>query len=318
MGMKYFIITIDTEGDNLWRWKQGDKIFTENVLFLNRFQDLCNTYGFKPVWLSNYEMISDNRYCDFIRKVESENKGELGMHLHAWNSPPVDFELPVEQDGAPYLIEYPEEIMEKKISYITDYIFDRTGIVPVSHRAGRWAMNHCYYELLSKYGYLVDCSVTPHINWSRSLGQTKSAIGSDYSHSPEKPYFVKTKNGIIAEVPVTVRRIRKLENPFLNGIRNSMSAMVKGKQVWMRPNGKNLEEMLLLIDRITNSSVDYCMFMLHSSELMPGGSPKFSNNEQIDKLYSDLNVLFKYASSNYRGITLRDYAKMHISDERNL
>ena len=40
--MKYFIITIDTEGDDQWNWKYGSKITTENVKYLPRFQKLCN------------------------------------------------------------------------------------------------------------------------------------------------------------------------------------------------------------------------------------------------------------------------------------
>ena len=40
--MKSFIITIDTEGDNLWAYHKGDPIKTENVKFIPRFQDLCN------------------------------------------------------------------------------------------------------------------------------------------------------------------------------------------------------------------------------------------------------------------------------------
>lgn len=45
---KYFIITIDTEGDNLWEWKEGTPIGTENVKYLSRFQELCSQYRFKP------------------------------------------------------------------------------------------------------------------------------------------------------------------------------------------------------------------------------------------------------------------------------
>ena len=29
--MKNFIITIDTEGDNLWSWKEGNKITTKSI-----------------------------------------------------------------------------------------------------------------------------------------------------------------------------------------------------------------------------------------------------------------------------------------------
>ena len=150
--MKHFIITIDTEGDNLWSWKQGDPITTENAKYLQRFQELCDSYGFKPVWLTNYEMISDPVYVDFITKVEQSGTGELGMHLHAWNTLP-EYQLEIRKQGAPYLIEYPADIMEEKIAFLTEQIRTRTGITPVTHRAGRWAMNRTYFELLKKYGY---------------------------------------------------------------------------------------------------------------------------------------------------------------------
>ncbi len=60
------------------------------------------------------------------------------------------YQLEVAQEGAPYLIEYPDDVMEAKIKFLTNLIFERTGIKPVSHRAGRWATNEKYFELLSK------------------------------------------------------------------------------------------------------------------------------------------------------------------------
>lgn len=47
--MKYFIITIDTEGDNLWTYKKGNQVGVENIKYIPRFQELCNKFGFKPV-----------------------------------------------------------------------------------------------------------------------------------------------------------------------------------------------------------------------------------------------------------------------------
>ena len=152
--MKKFIITIDTEGDNQWGWKPGNEITTKNVKYLSRFQSLCNNFGFKPVWLTNYEMIRDKAYIEFITKLEQDKKCELGMHLHAWNTPP-NYDINVAQSGAPYLIEYPDEIMEEKIAAMTDEI-KKVGITPISHRAGRWAMDDRYFDLLVKYGYKVE------------------------------------------------------------------------------------------------------------------------------------------------------------------
>lgn len=313
--MKNFIITIDTEGDNLWSWKEGNKITTKNVKYLQRFQTLCNEYGFKPVWLTNYEMIEDKEYVRFIKSVEESKTGELGMHLHAWNSPPY-FELPVFHQGAPYLIEYPTNIMEEKIAYMTKHIYELTGIKPTTHRAGRWAMNQDYYDFLIKYGYKVDCSVTPHINWEKSVGRTEGASGSDYTNYPEKPYYVKStvNEAVILEIPLTVRKSRKYFVPdcltYKAFIGNILS-MIRGTTLWLRPNGHNLKQMETLIEKVTKSKDDYLMFMLHSSEFMPGGSPTFKTEESIENLFLNLKFIFDNISKEYRGITLREYEERY-------
>jgi len=313
MRMKKFIITVDTEGDNLWSWKNGNHtITTNNTRYLQRFQDLCNTYRFQPVWLSNYEMLCDDEFVSFAKKVEAENQGEIGMHLHAWNSPP-QYDLPEEQKGAAYLIEYPLDVMEEKIQYMTSLIKEKIGVSPVSHRAGRWAMNQSYFDLLIKYGYVVDCSVTPHINWNNAPGQTRNFYGSDYTKCPEIPYDVKTKYGkTIFEVPVTIRKSHQFfwpETPSFKELAKSVWRCVHGKNIWIRPERDNLKQMLYLLNKIEKSDSEYAMFMIHSSELMPGGSPTFQTQESIEKLYADLEVLFSEASQHFEGITLRDFAK---------
>lgn len=311
--MKKVIITMDTEGDNLWKWKLGDLITTQNAMYLQRFQDLCNNYSFKPVWLSNYEMIQDSRFVDFISKVEEKAEGELGMHLHAWNSPPEYKLTNIKQNGAPYLIEYPTEIMEEKIDYLTSLIKARTGIIPTSHRAGRWAMDERYFYLLIKYGYTVDCSVTPGINWCNSVGATPNAVGSDYSECNTSPYWIQFDDKKILEIPVTIRKSHKIflsDKRNLKNICKSAYYGVKGSYLWLRPQKDNLNQMLELIKKIEYSkNDDYIMFMLHSSELMPGGSPNFETDLSIENLYKDLEVLFKYLSNRFEGITLRQYYK---------
>lgn len=305
--MKYFIITIDTEGDNLWQWDKKSLITTKNTLFLSRFQNLCEKYGFKPVWLTNFEMINDPNYVDFINTVEQKGTGEIGMHLHAWNTPP-EYTLPFEQTGLPYLIEYPEEIMRKKVESMTTLIKSNTGITPVSHRAGRWAIDDRYFRILKDYGYKVDCSVTPHINWQHSPGQTY-INGSDYSNHPEQPYWIDKEKKLL-EVPVSIRKSHSFilpENLTLKDFLRSCKRTFCGQYIWLRPNGQNEKSLLHLIDLIYNSNSDYIMFMLHSSELMPNGNPTFRTNESIEMLYKVLDTVFYKASNYFTGITLRDY-----------
>ena len=101
-----FIITIDTEGDDLWA--NPREITTRNSQYLPRFQSLCERFRFKPVYLANYEMAMSDVFVEFARDVIARGAGEIGMHLHAWNSPPL---VPLTSDDFrfhPYLIEYPE------------------------------------------------------------------------------------------------------------------------------------------------------------------------------------------------------------------
>jgi len=311
--VKKFIITIDTEGDNLWAWKQGDRITTENVKFLPRFQLLCNQFGFKPVWLTNYEMITDCAYAEFISQVVSEKNGELGMHLHAWSTPPK-YNLNVVQAGAPYLIEYPQDIMEEKIAIMTEAI-KKIGITPVSHRAGRWATDDRYFKLLIKYGYKIDCSVTPYVDWKGSVGATAGACGSNYMRSNREPYMITFDNGSLMEVPVSIRKTHSLvlkDRKSLKNFTGSLYRVFKGNVLWLRPNGNNYNAMIKLVDIVRKSDSDYIMFMLHSSELMPGGSPTFPTSDSIEKLYVDLEKLFSYCAQYFEGITLRDYYEEKI------
>ena len=58
----------------------------------------------------------------------------------------------------------------------------------------------------------------------------------------------------------------------------------------------------------SKEKTDYMMFMLHTSEMMPGGSPAFRSEASIEKLYDDLEVFFKYVSSFCVGKTIGEYA----------
>lgn len=304
--MKKFIITIDTEGDNLWNWKEGRAITTQNVYYLSRFQELCNKFHFKPVYLSNWEMLHNKDFIVFMKETLKEKACELGMHLHAWNTPPI-VELPIwEKSGHPYLIEYPLDIMEAKIDSMTQLIRDQFGFTPVSHRAGRWAMNDEYFKRLQKYGYKVDCSYTPGINWKSNRGQTQDFGGADYREVNSSPGMI---HGIL-EVPVTIANTKKFFMPSKLSVKKILKAFyftVKGQNVWLRPDGYNLRAMEWLIDRISASGTDYLMFMLHSSELMPGGSPTFQTEKDIDELYLHMETIFEKINQDYVGTTLQEY-----------
>ena len=297
--MRYFIITIDTEGDNLWEYNKGQVITTENTLYIPRFQTLCEKYGFKPVWLTNYEMVCDDRFVEYLKPKSDAGLCEIGIHIHAWNNPPF-YKLDSMYNGNSYLIEYPYEVMREKFSVTYNLLKEKFGVEVKSHRAGRWAMNEHYFNLLKEFGIVVDCSFTPGVSWENTPGET--IMGTDYSHVPKNCHDVQ---GVL-ELPMTIRRVRYSKS---GSIKSRIRTLLFGKNVWLRPATSEAAEMIDLCKFVQSEKcADYLELMLHSSELMPNGSPYFKDEKSIERLYQTLEELFSYVSNEgYEGITMVDY-----------
>ncbi len=310
MKNKYFIITIDTEADN--QWDNNQKCTTENAKYLPRFQELAEKYEFKPVWLTTYEMANDDFYVKYMKEKQKKGLCEIGMHLHAWNNPP-EYKLNKINNERDYLIEYPEDIIRKKIEAITNLLIEKFEIKPISHRSGRWTTNELYFSILEEFGYKIDCSVTPGVNWNKNLGST-GVVGSDYTKCSKNPYMIY-KN--ILEVSVSIRNIHdfqydKIKN--FKGFLREIKYFLKGRNQWLRPDKALTKKGLIDLINLCYKDSDYIMFMIHSSELMPGGSPNFTDNESIDKLYEIIEYIFKYCYNlGYKGITLREFYNEKIN-----
>lgn len=312
MNKPAFLITIDTEGDNLWRNRQT--ITTRNTLFLPRFQALCEKYGFKPTWLTNYEMASDPAYVEFARDVIQRGQGEVGMHLHAWNSPPA---APLTDDDwrwQPYLIEYPDNLLREKVIFMTELLEEKFQTKMLSHRAGRWAFDERYAAVLRELGYQVDCSVTPRVSWRNSPGAPQGQGGTDYSRFPQHAYFLdpadisRSGNSTLLEVPMTIQYKHSAVMNRLKQGYDRLRGKKRGPSVnWLRPSGGNLAAMKRVAEVSLDQGNDYVEFMLHSSEFMPDGSPTFKTEADIERLYDDLEALFSWLQQRTQGMTLAEY-----------
>lgn len=303
--MKKFIITIDTEGDG--QWDPNAPCFTQNARFIPRFQELSEKYGFQPTWLTNYEMAEDPFFVEYMTQKLQDGQCEIGMHLHAWNNPP-EFPLRKVTDQRDYLFEYPEHVMDEKIKIITNKLEETFNTKMLSHRSGRWATDETYFRLLSKYGYQVDCSVTPYESWVSCPGATGKP-GSDYSHYPSQPYMIY---GNILEVPVSIRPLKYFAPDAIYSVRSCLREVkwsMKTRNVWLRPTENSpFTPLKKVLDTVAQDS-DYAMFMLHSSEMMPGGSPSFPDEQSIEKLYRSLERLFADAQQQgYVGCKLSEYS----------
>jgi hypothetical protein len=219
----------------------------------------------------------------------------------------------------PFLIEYPADQMREKVKTITSALEDTFGVTMMSHRAGRWSFNETYARILVDHGYRVDCSVTPHVSWASMPGDPAGKGGTDFSRFPDTAYFVdlddirQPGDSPLLELPVT---IVPPSYPGVAAARTLLAHHRYGARVadrffpsslWLRPTGRNRKTLLHILTSTRQEQRPYIEFMLHSSELMPGGSPTFPSPKSIEALYDDLEALFAAARDVFEGQTVRDY-----------
>jgi hypothetical protein len=319
-----FLITIDTEGDNLW--SKPSEITVENAESLPRFQELCEVYGLRPTYLTNWEMATSASFVEFGRDVLKRNTAEIGMHLHAWNSPPLTPLTGDDYKHQPYLMEYPEEQIREKVKVLTDTLESTFGVKMRSHRAGRWGLSATYAKVLLDAGYRVDCSVTPHTDWRSMSGDPAGNGGPDYRQFPDSAYFMDPRDiarpgsSRLLQVPLTVLPV--YESAWARGLRGSLGRIPYvrrrvyrsvPKYTWLHPVGNNSARLIRVLSVARSRRRQYVEFMAHSSELMAGGSPWFSAPDEIALLYENLEALFDASTADWQGRTLGEYHDLFAS-----
>jgi hypothetical protein len=145
------------------------------------------------------------------------------------------------------------------------------------------------------------------------------------------PYFLDPTDvcragpSTLLEVPVTIvlpsaamRRIAWLREPFLRH-RETRACRVLNKvfhldRQWFRPYPEMSAEQLLEVYRVASSQkLPALEMMLHSSELMPGGSPYNPTEASIEQLYAKLERVFaQLARDGCHGATLSAFAESWV------
>jgi hypothetical protein len=71
--------------------------------------------------------------------------------------------------------------------------------------------------------------------------------------------------------------------------------------------------LLRILQRAVRERRRYVQFALHSSELMPGGSPRFPTTKSIENLYVSLEMLFSQAATKFVGATLGEFEQNFVA-----
>lgn len=300
-----FIITVDTEADN--QWEADGNICVENLSFLPRFHNLSKRYNYKPSYLVTYEVVENNK-SNILRTWQDNDEAEVGAHLHPWTTPPIKPNEPLHS----FPSELEEDVLEEKIITLTNAIKNKFGINPISFRAGRWGFNNQVAKILIKYGYKVDCSVTPYINWQNVIKKGNVELAPNFSSIGPQSYIIDNE---LLELPMTVLYTRR-GMPTILTKTSSLYPVFMRKYVqsifglkWLRIyQNTTIDELKSVILTAQRLKLPYIQFMVHSSELMPGGSKYFKNEESVERFYNVYEKLLKLVSDvNIKSSTLAEF-----------
>jgi hypothetical protein len=287
------LVTIDTEGDNEWVYARHPT--HENIAAVPRLQRCLERIGARPTYLVTYTVAKDPRAVEILTEIRDRDAGEIGAHCHSWNNPPVE-----EPTGAQvFLNELDEERQRRNLEVLTEALTESFGARPTTFRAGRFGANAATIRCLHDLGYRVDSSVTPSISWRSTKGLPGGVGGPDYRGAPHEPYVVSLDDPCrpgdsgVLEIPVTMERTRRIPARVEHAIsRFSHTGFVArvtkrlglGRVLWFRPSFQSLEETVTAARLGHARGATVYNMLLHSSELMPGGSPYARTERDVSAL----------------------------------
>jgi hypothetical protein len=84
-------------------------------------------------------------------------------------------------------------------------------------------------------------------------------------------------------------------------------------QRWLRPTGRNRHDLRAVLLQTLEDGRLHAELALHSSELMPGGSPTFPTAAHIERLYDDLEALFVLVAERFAPRTLGGFRQHFLA-----
>lgn len=291
-----FVMTIDTEEE--WNWKKGFPVETysvQNTARIPKFQTFCNELGVKPTYFIDYAIASDPASVKCFRTLFEEGVCEVGTHLHPWITPPIEEDI---HDENTHAINLPPDLVRRKLQTLTQKIEHEVGKRPLSFRSGRWGINGTLLKILIEQGYVIDSSVCPfHADSTFS-----------YYDAPDVPYWpdldICTHEGSqneIFEIPVTsgfslpnfalCHRVHHFLSapPWTTfhaiGILWNLHVM---RKLQLSPELTDSSNMITLVNSCLKRGHRIIHMYLHSSSLLPGGSPYVSNDIDENTFYRNI------------------------------
>jgi hypothetical protein len=277
------VVSLDVEEEGLFSGaypRQAPGL--TNIPLLGRLEFLSRDFGLPLTLLCDYPVLTHAPSLGVLENLLGRLGGELGAHLHPWNTPPFP-DLPWPEPVSTAVM--PLDAYRAKLESLQQAVRAFSGRGAVSFRMGRWNLFRRAMAVLPEAGFLVDSSVAPlrHV-----------PDGPDHFLAPADPYWTRPggpDGKRLLEAPTTqvplvpglprlldalARRLPVRSGDILRGA--SMKTLTLGvNPVWMPEASMRLATRL----HVRRGGQALTLFW-HSSELLPGASPHFPDQTAVD------------------------------------
>ncbi len=296
------IVSLDTEEDN-WNRSRTD-VTVKNIRELPRLARLFDGLGVRPTYFTTYQVAIDPGAAAVLRDVGAESRGEIGAHLHPWNTPPLTEQFLPRNSMTKNL---PVDLQLAKIRTLTTTLHGAFGRKPLAFRTGRYGVGPDTIAALAACGYGVDSSVSPFISLE-AVDDGPTFVGAPvraYRLAPHRDVRERAVNGEgrIVEMPLSYG-FNRGPFPVWDRVRRTLEAspwrwlrlpglasrLGLGRRLSLSPEVHSAPDMLTLSARLLEHGVRQLHMSWHTPSLTPGLSPFATTAADVDRLYGTIEA----------------------------
>ena len=301
------VVVVDTEEEFDWNATFSRSATSVSALReIHRFQEVCDPFGIRPTYVVTYPVATQHEGVEPLKRFHSEGRAEIGVHLHPWVSPPF-VETLCSHNSYPGNLD--PELESEKLRVLTEAVARAFGTRPAVYKAGRYGIGPNSATALIKYGYTIDASPAPPMDF-RADG------GPDFSSHPVEPYWFGEAGRLLglpstgAYVGFAGSAAHRLYSWSTRGAlgRCRLPAVLARlgavDRLRLSPEGFTLDETIKLTRWLFRRGLRVFQFTLHSPSLMPKGTPYVSSVADRERLLDLCRSYFEWFLGGFGGSTM--------------
>ncbi len=292
------IFTVDTEEEFDWSAFSPSAHKIAHPADIDRMQRVCEEFGVRPLYFITYPLLSDAECAGYFRRLAEEGRADLGLHLHQWNTPPING---YEGEYYSWQGNLPPAVHAAKLRSLAGAFERAFGFMPIAHRAGRYGVTGECYRELAEVGIKYDFSPSAAFDFSARGGPDFSAMSND-------PFTVETDKGDVHVTPVcgalTVRGgrhfLKQTREPGLTHRRRCVPRQLTAP-FRLSCEQARFEELVSLTRSLERSATPILTFSLHSTTMTPGATHYASDAAAVDALLDLTRRYLQFFTKDFGG-----------------